>query len=83
MCSLRKIDDSWKTVLTLLDAITASRQAQYAARKSLGEDEIDDLFTKLVSSTDGAAKYALEPPDVVSPVSVPQDNDKGRIRPRI
>ncbi|KAJ7226872.1 cytochrome P450 [Mycena pura] len=63
-CSLRKIDDSWKTVLTLLDAITASRQAQYAARKSLGDDEIDDLFTKLVSSTDGAAKYALEPPDV-------------------
>ncbi|KAJ7221316.1 hypothetical protein GGX14DRAFT_558814 [Mycena pura] len=51
-CSLRKIDDSWKTT-------GAVRRPQISQR---GEDL--QLFTKLVPSTDGAVKYALEPPDV-------------------
>ncbi|KAJ7671599.1 cytochrome P450, partial [Mycena polygramma] len=63
---LREIDQSWKTVMTLSDALAASRQAQYSADKELGEENIDDLFTKLVSATDGNAKYALKPPEVTA-----------------
>lgn len=63
---LRDIDNSWKTVMTLLDTLAASRQAQYSAEKELGEEHAQDLFTKLISATDGDTKYALEPPEVVS-----------------
>ncbi|KAJ6602223.1 cytochrome P450 [Mycena sp. CBHHK59/15] len=62
---LRETNESWKTVMALVDAIAARRQAEYAAHKELGEDGIHDLLTKLVSATDGTAKYALAPPEVV------------------
>lgn len=51
--------------MTLLDALAASRQAQYSAETEMGNEHAQDLFTKLISATDGDTKYALEPPEVV------------------
>ncbi|KAK6996790.1 cytochrome P450 [Favolaschia claudopus] len=62
--SLRDINDSWDTVLTLVKSIAASRQAEYSTQKELGNDSVDDIFTKLVSSTDEGAKYSLNPAEV-------------------
>ncbi|KAF7374654.1 Cytochrome P450 [Mycena sanguinolenta] len=61
---LRDINNSWNAVLTLIASIAAGRQAEYSTLKELGEDEIKDLFTKLVSSTDEAARYTLTPAEV-------------------
>ncbi|KAJ7739086.1 cytochrome P450 [Mycena maculata] len=66
--SLRDIDNSWKTVITLLDALATSRQAQYSSEKALGKEHARDLFTELISATDGDTKYALEPPEVELPI---------------
>ncbi|KAJ7615498.1 cytochrome P450 [Roridomyces roridus] len=62
--SLRHIDQSWKTVLTLLDSIAASKQAQYSSEKELGEEHAKDLFTKLISATEEDSKYTLTPSKV-------------------
>ncbi|KAF7312542.1 Cytochrome P450 [Mycena indigotica] len=62
---LRDIDQSWKTVLTLMTSLATERQAQYSIMRELGEGEITDLFTKLVSSTDETSRYMLTPAEVV------------------
>nr|GAT54839.1 cytochrome P450 [Mycena chlorophos] len=62
--SLRKIDQCWETVLTLITSLAAGRQAESSTLKELGDDEMNDLFTKLVSSTDDAARYSLTPAEV-------------------
>ncbi|KAJ7174494.1 cytochrome P450, partial [Mycena filopes] len=64
--SLRDIDHSWKTVMALSNSIAASRQEQYSAEKELGQGHPHDLFTKLISATDGTTKYALEPSAVTA-----------------
>ncbi|KAJ7446632.1 cytochrome P450, partial [Mycena latifolia] len=63
---LRDIDESWKTLIALLNALAAIRQAQYSAEEELGEEHAADLFTKLISATNGATKYELEPPQVTA-----------------
>ncbi|KAJ7615517.1 cytochrome P450 [Roridomyces roridus] len=62
--SLRHIDQSWKTVLTLFDSIAASKQAQYSSEKELGEEHAKDLLTKLISATEEDSKYTLTPSEV-------------------
>ncbi|KAF7293623.1 Cytochrome P450 [Mycena indigotica] len=61
---LREIDESWTTVLTLIASLAAGRQVQYSTLKELGDSEITDLFTKLVSSTEEASRYTLTPAEV-------------------
>jgi hypothetical protein len=53
-------------VISLSTSIAASAQAEYEAGKALGDDQIKDIFTKLVSSMDTSTKYSLNPPEVVS-----------------
>ncbi|KAF8162282.1 hypothetical protein K438DRAFT_1775985 [Mycena galopus ATCC 62051] len=62
--SLRAINHSWDTIIMLSNAIAASRQAEYRAGKALGDEQINDIFTKLVSSTEKTTKYSLDPSEV-------------------
>ncbi|KAJ7695428.1 hypothetical protein B0H17DRAFT_1131478 [Mycena rosella] len=50
--SLRNVDKSWQTTGPIFGG------------KDLGEEHAADLFTKLISATDGATKYALEPAEL-------------------
>ncbi|KAF7329958.1 RNA helicase [Mycena kentingensis (nom. inval.)] len=61
---LRNIDASWATLLALISALAAGRQEEYSTRKEVGDDEMKDIFTKLVSATDETARYYLTPEDV-------------------
>ncbi|KAK0243729.1 cytochrome P450 [Armillaria nabsnona] len=64
--SLRAIMQSWKNVLSLMTSIAARRQAEFSLEKHFGDGNITDLLTKLVSATDGANKYVLEPAEVTA-----------------
>ncbi|PBK84236.1 cytochrome P450 [Armillaria gallica] len=64
--SLCSIMQSWKNVLSLMTSIAARRQAELSLEKHFGDGNIADLLTKLVSATDGANKYALEPAEVTA-----------------
>ncbi|KAK0445840.1 cytochrome P450 [Armillaria borealis] len=64
--SLRAIMQSWRNVLSLMTSIAARRQTGFSLEKQFGDGNITDLLTKLVSATDGANKYALEPAEVTA-----------------
>lgn len=49
-----------------MTSIAARRQTEFSLEKNFGDGNITDLLTKLVSATDGANKYALEPVEVTA-----------------
>ncbi|CAK5278914.1 unnamed protein product [Mycena citricolor] len=64
--TLKDINESWTTVISLSNELAAQRQTEYSIDKAAGVDDVADIFTKLVSTLESDAKYSLDPPEVTA-----------------